>query len=261
MPSPFPGMDPYLEGSLWTSIHSQLAAEIARQLAPKLRPRYLALTTERFVYETSDGVAVTSTSMYPDVGVGQLGSGPLALETEGGVATAPIRAATAMPTAIPHVSVEIRDAAHRELITAIEILSPTNNRGEGREEYLARRGRYLLSTAHLIEIDLLRQGHRVPMQQPLPPVEYFVLISKAAERPILDIWPIRLSDRLPMVHVPLAPPDAAVPLDLQAAFTNIYDLLGYDLAIDYAGPPEVPLTPVQQRWVEQHIKTKSPPTP
>ena len=51
MPSPFPGMDPYLEGSLWMSIHSQLTAEIARQLAPKLRPKYLALTTERFVLD------------------------------------------------------------------------------------------------------------------------------------------------------------------------------------------------------------------
>ena len=42
MPSPFPGMDPYLEGSCWGSFHAQLAAEIARQLAPRLRPRYAA---------------------------------------------------------------------------------------------------------------------------------------------------------------------------------------------------------------------------
>ena len=69
MPSPFPGMDSYLEGSLWMSVHSQLTAEIARQLAPKLRPRYLALTTERFVWSTPDDVAVTTSGIYPDVGV------------------------------------------------------------------------------------------------------------------------------------------------------------------------------------------------
>ena len=39
MPSPFPGMDPYLEGARWMGVHGQLIAEIARQLAPLLRPR------------------------------------------------------------------------------------------------------------------------------------------------------------------------------------------------------------------------------
>jgi hypothetical protein len=51
MPSPFPGMDPYLEGALWTTVHFSLSAEIVRQLAPKLRPRYLVLPAERFVTE------------------------------------------------------------------------------------------------------------------------------------------------------------------------------------------------------------------
>src|SRR5205823_2575020 len=70
--------------------------------------------------------------------------------------------------AVPHVTIEIRDAANRQLVTAIEVLSPTNKRGDGRSEYLAKRQRLLLSTAHLMEIDLLHQGQRVPMQQPLP---------------------------------------------------------------------------------------------
>src|SRR5207237_2291550 len=141
MPSPFPGMDPYLEGSLWMTVHAQLSAEIARQLAPKLRPKYLAWTTERCVREIPEGIAV------------------------------------------PHVTVEIRDAANRQLVTAIEVLSPTNKRGEGRSEYLAKRQRLLLSTAHLMEIDLLRQGQRVPMQQPLPPAPYFILLSRTENRP------------------------------------------------------------------------------
>jgi hypothetical protein len=49
MPAPFPGMDPYLEGSLWTTFHFAFGAEIVRQLAPRLRPRYLVLPVERFV--------------------------------------------------------------------------------------------------------------------------------------------------------------------------------------------------------------------
>ena len=49
MPSPFPGMDPYLEGALWTTFHFAFGAVIVRQLAPRLRPRYLVLPVERFV--------------------------------------------------------------------------------------------------------------------------------------------------------------------------------------------------------------------
>ena len=75
----------------------------------------------------------------------------------------PLRVATVMPELIPHVTVEIHDTAGRRLVTAIEVLSPTDKRGDGREEYLAKRRRTLLSTAHLLEVDLLRSGSRVPM--------------------------------------------------------------------------------------------------
>ena len=80
MPSPFPGMDPYLEGSLWSTVHTQLSAEIARQLAPRLRPRYLALTTERFVTVMPDDVAIATTTVIPDVSVAEVrGTQPLQL--------------------------------------------------------------------------------------------------------------------------------------------------------------------------------------
>jgi hypothetical protein len=246
-------MDPYLEGSLWMTVHTQLSAEIARQLAPRLRPRYLALTSERFVYEMPEGVAVAQSSLYPDVGLAEARPGPLA-GAGAAVATAPIQLATAMPTPVPHVTVEIRDTANRQLVTAIEVLSPTNKRGEGREEYLARRGRYLLSRAHLMEIDLLRRGHRVPMQQALPSAPYFVLLSRVEKRPVLDVWPVALPDPLPTVPVPLLPGDPDVSLDLQLALTTIYDLLGYDLAVDYAQPPEVALAPDEMAWAEERLR-------
>src|SRR5712691_9721813 len=191
MPSPFPGMDPYLEGALWTTVHFSLSAEIVRQLAPKLRPRYLVLPAERFVTETPESVAISTADIYPDVSVAETRSATVT--TQGtAIAPAPLELATIIPTPIPHVTVEIRDTANRQLVTAIEVLSPTNKRGEGRQEYLAKRRHLLLSDAHLVEIDWLRSGQRVPMQQPLPVVPYFAFVSRAESRPILDVWPIRL---------------------------------------------------------------------
>lgn len=93
-------------------------------------------------------------------------------------------------------------------------------------------------TTHLLEIDLLRQGRRLPMRDPLPPAEYFILLSHAEHRPITDGWRLSLHDQLPAVPIPLLPGDAEVSLDLQQTFTATYDLLEYDLAIDYTRSPE-----------------------
>lgn len=252
MPSPFPGMDPYLEGSLWTTLHFTLGAEIVRQLAPRLRPRYVALPVERFVVEISTNTDLASSSIYPDAAVVPAGSPPV---SPGGTvaADAPLQLATVVPEAVPHLSVEIRDAANRRLVTALEILSPANKRGAGRAEYLFKRGRLLRSPAHLVEIDLLRTGRRLPMQQPLPLAPYFVFVGRAEERPMIDVWPVGLAQSLPAVPIPLLPGDEEATLDLQAAFTAAYDLLGYDLLVDYSRPPEVDLTEEERAWLEVHI--------
>jgi hypothetical protein len=159
-----------------------------------------------------------------------------------------------MPEYVPQFAVEIRDVANRRLVTAIEVLSPTNKRGEGREEYLAKRRRILLSTAHLLEIDLLRKGQRVPMREALPDAAYFVFLSRAEARPATECWPIKLGDPLPAIPVPLLDGDPDVPLDLQEALTKVYDLLGYDLALDYTKAPEVALSGGETKWAEDLLR-------
>lgn len=139
------------------------------------------------------------------------------------------------------------------MVAVIEILSPINKRGEGRQEYLTKRRRILLSSAHLLEIDLLREGERLSMQQPLPPVPYFVFLSRTERRPLTEIWPIHLDESLPIVAVPLLPGDADVPLDLQEAFTASYDLIGYALVVDYQQPPVIPLPAVYSAWARERI--------
>ena len=120
MPSPFPGMDPYLEGDMWTTVHFQLAAEIVHQLAPKLRPRYVAWAERYQVLENPEAVAITSGSSYPDVGI--VSTGRAASEAaRTATVSVPVRMTTVMPQPVPHVRMVIRDSARRKLVTVIEI--------------------------------------------------------------------------------------------------------------------------------------------
>jgi hypothetical protein len=253
MPSPFPGMDPYLEGSFWTSVHFSLSAEIVRQLAAKLPSNYLVLPAERYVMEIPEGITITQANIYPDVSVAEAES-VTSGSSDTVIAPAPLRLATVIPSSIPHVTIEIRDIANRQLVTAIEVLSLTNKRGDGQEEYLTNRQRILLSRAHLLEIDLLRQGQRVPMQQPLPSTPYFVFLSRVETRPITEVWPIALSQSLPIVPVPLLADDPDIPLDLQLTFTTVYDLLRYEQAVDYTRPLEVPLQGEAATWTNKRLQ-------
>ncbi len=254
MPSPFPGMDPYLEGPRWTGFHHVLCAEIARQLTPLLAPKYVARTVERFVMDMSDNIVITRSDTYPDVGVYDTGRGRTQQELATKLIKTPLQMVTVMPMRVPHVSIEIRDVADQTLVTAIEMLSPTNKRGEGYTEYLDKRGRILTSGTHLLEIDLLRIGQRVPMQQALPPAPYFIFLSRVERRPVVDVWPIQLQEPLPTVPVPLLTGDPDVLLDLQLALNSTYDAYRYDLSIDYARPPEVGLTGEDAAWANERLR-------
>jgi hypothetical protein len=245
-------MDPYLEGDLWTTVHTDLCAEIARQLAPKLRPKYVALSTRRVVLAPPDDNERLAGQRFPDVGI--LSSHPPDSALTAAVTTAPLILRADVPEPIPHVSVEIRDVAERRLIACIEVLSPTNKRGPGREEYAAKRFQILSGDAHLVEIDFLRIGTRFPTGQPLPAVPYFVFVSRSGHRHEVEVWPVALAHPLPSVPIPLLAGDAPVPLDLQQALGVIYDIIGYDELVDYMRPPPGPLTPGEAAWVEEQLR-------
>jgi hypothetical protein len=251
MANPFPGMDPYLEGDLWPAVHANLATEITRQLAPKLRPKYVVLTTQRVVLAVPDESERPQTR-WPDVGV--VSAEAVANGGGAAVATAPLVANALAPTPVPQYGVEVRDPVGRRLVTAIEILSPTNKRADGGDEYAVKRQELLISPAHLVEIDLLRAGERFPVDRPLPSVPYFVFISRVDRRPQVGIWPIPLAAPLPVVPIPLDPGDADVPLDLQAILTGLHDVMGYDLSVDYTRPPPGPLAPQDAAWVDQQLR-------
>jgi hypothetical protein len=156
-------MDPYLEGSLWSTFHNSLIEEIARQLTPKLRPKYRARSGERIVVAAPDPIEVASPRVrHPDVGVFERPT-----ESDAGMAFEPGAAqAISAPLIVElreveetvQTYVEIRTSEDGTLVTAIELLSPTNKRGEGAAEFQQKRRELLASSVHYLEIDLLRAG-------------------------------------------------------------------------------------------------------
>jgi hypothetical protein len=243
-------MDSYLEGDLWMTVHTDLCSEIARQLAPKLRPKYVALCTRRVVLAPADESEGVSAQRFPDIGILTTDSTPAGTV----VAAAPLILPANFPEPVPHITVEIRDVAQRRLVTCVEVLSPTNKRGPGREEYIGKRWQILAGDAHLVEIDLLRAGTRFPTGRPLPDVPYFVFISRAGKRQEVEVWPMALEHPLTAVPIPLLPEEAPVHLDLQQALQVVYEIIGYDELLDYHQPPPGPLTPLQAAWVEDQLR-------
>lgn len=255
MPSPFPGMDPYLEApTMWEDFHASLAAEVRDQLTPNLRPRYYAALTPRMIY---DEVVIEKTRwLKPDIGVYRLND-----QATGGIAVAiapaPLIGQETLEIPVREQRIEVREASTDDLVTAIEILSPVNKRPgrEAFEEYRRKRRTLLRTSVHLLEIDFIRSGQRVPLATPLPDTPYFIFLSRAEDRPDVEIWPIRLQDAIPVVPLPLLEPDPDVPLDLGRAIHALYDRAAYDLRIDYRQPPPKPdLLPEEVAWVEQLLQ-------
>jgi hypothetical protein len=251
MPSPFPGMDPYLEGPRWHGFHTMLCVKIVEYLTTQLGPYYVALVEERVVFDEEEEVSISSYSVRPDAYI--LRESGTAESYGAGMLEPPIRMAAPVESTMKEHFVEVRRVGELELITAIEILSPSNKRGEGREKYLGKRRRVLRSEVNLIEVDLLRGGERLPMLAPYPPAPYFVLVHRASSRPIADVWPIPLASPLPTILVPLAEQDPDVKLDLQATFTSSYDAARYERVLNYDVQPTAPLLSQEIDWVTSHL--------
>ena len=257
MQSPFPGMDPYLEASdLWPDVHLSLATALRDQLQPQLGARYVAALTPYVAFETID-VAPTR-HVVPDIGILDHAS-PSGFSGGTAIAPAPITGIVAMEVPTRYANIEIRTVAGDTLITAIEILSPVNKRPgrDAADAYDRKRRELLRSAAHLLEIDLLRGGQRPALVTPQPAASYIVLLSRAERRPEVEIWPVSLQLRIPVVPVPLQQPDADVQLDVQAALEQVYRNARYDLRIDYRRPPPPPDLPGEDgAWVAQMLQAR-----
>jgi hypothetical protein len=256
MPSPFPGMNPYLEqDDIWHDFHERWIPLAAELLTPQVRPHYIVRLDEHiFVHEL--GADERRLLGRADVAVTQARPPK---EDEAATAVLEAPAVGHLPTAVDleHLSfIEIRDRRNRELITAIELLSPANKQpGPNRAQYLAKRRQLLDSPVHLVEIDLLRGGPRMPLEEPTTS-DYCVLVSRAEIRPAVGLWPIQLRDPLPVIPIPLRAEEHFARIDLQAVLHRIYDAAGYEDYI-YTGTPQPPLSADDAAWAQQLVPPRA----
>lgn len=254
MPSPFPGMDPYLECGRWTGFHSSFVSEIQREISLTLPSGYVVLPEERLVIELVDveGEPIHRGEVFPDVSV--LAKRPRR-KSRGSVATLepPLQIETVTSSHHTETFIEIRDVVRQRLVTAIEVLSPTNKTSH-RSEYLAKRDLLLASDVNLVEMDLLIGGRRLPMKTALPDSHYFVFVSRATARPMTDIWPISLKSPLPTIPIPLRSDDADIVIDLQQIYRTVYERNRYAKILDYGQPLDVVLGKSDAEWIRKQTR-------
>lgn len=258
MPSPFPGMDPYLERpGLWHQVHTVLIGQLQLYLAPLVAPRYRVVVERRMylsLLEPDELVGV------PDVGV-------VMAQPEASAPTPTTVVASPRPLVaeLPYPEkrwqryLEIREVESNRVITVVEILSPDNKRpGDGRDQYERKRLEVLGSLTHLVEIDLLRGGDPMPMRilgDGQGASSYRIVISRSEKRPRAEVYLFGIRDPIPTFPLPLREGDEEPEVDLGSLLHEIYDRARYDLAIDYRQPPPPPpLSEEDAAWLEERLR-------
>jgi Protein of unknown function (DUF4058) len=260
MPSPFPGMDPYIESWIWSDFHARLITVVCDRLNPRLPKRYIA-STEIFVWRVADADEEQLVLRGPDVHVAQQKTTPAGPAVA--AAAAPIT--TILPGIVrKHRYIKIVDPLDRRVVTVIEILSPANKTGgdDGRA-YRLKREEFIASGISLVEIDMRRAGQRPPLGDPAPPVtDYYVLVHRGWDQGRFGIWPVSVRDPLPPIQVPLDPDVPDVTLDLRSCLDYVYDHGRYSEQLDYSQPPRPPLREPDASWARDLLaRTTNPPTP
>lgn len=254
MSSPFPGMDPFLEEpSEWGDFHSRFINAISEYIAEIVAPNFI-VRIEKYVYIVPLDDPDVRQSIVPDVYVVTLPR-----QTPGSLAAEAIKEPTLIEPLyeeeIRERFIEIRDAANREVVTTIEALSPFNKASgaPGRKAFLQKRKTVMAAKVHWIEIDLLRAGERPP--ELAGRSDYYALLKRGGVPGPFEVWQFDLRDPLPTIAVPLRPPFADVPLDLQAVFNTTYQRGRYDRGLDYSGPiPQPRLRPADAKWAQAQVE-------
>ena len=154
--------------------------------------------------------------------------------------------------------IEIRRFPNRELVTAVELLSPSNKEPPGDRLYYKKRLELIHQQVHLVELDLLIGGERLPMEDELPAGHFYAFVSRAERRFLSETYAWTIRDPLPPIPIPLKAPDPDILLDLAAVFARVYQGARYERSIDYARPLALPLSKEDRAWAEALARSSHP---
>jgi hypothetical protein len=221
MPSPFPGMDPFIEGPPWESFHAAFACDIADSLSRSMPSEYVAELGRR---SFSDRETIRGVEMFCD---------------------------------FREAYIDVIAYSRRELVTVVEIMSPMTKRMDtnGRTGYRRRREALLASHVNFVEVDLLRGGERSYVEARHRSCDYLANVHRAHRRPHADAHAWSLRDRMPVIPIPLRSSNAEACIDLQELFERRYDLTRYDDSINYERPLNPPLGEDDAEWIAERLRT------
>lgn len=253
MPSPFPGMDPYLEDpSEWRSVHMGLLYAIHAELNLVL-PEGVRARMDQYVWVREDG---GDERRRPDVFIPKprTGGGASTIIAEH-VSAPTVRGTLPRGRKRIHRRVQIVTGRGEQVLTVLEVVSPSNKAGGDDGEAYAQKRREYLGSVNFVEIDLLRAGGRRALGRPEPPTtDYYVFSCRAAEYPATAVWAFNVRDELPVVPVPVSPKYADAPLRLRAALDRVYIDGKYETDMDYSVPPTPPLDRHDAVWAADLLK-------
>lgn len=222
MPSPFPGMDPYLENEiLWPAFHHQIITCLYQILMPSLVDRYKARVGRRQYH------------------------------TEQALFTSVVREEH------HEEYIEVRQRSEAKLVTLIEVVSPSNKlTSEGRNAYLTKRREGKTANANLVEIDLVLQGQPTLdySREGVPESDYAVTVTRSTQPERYEVYPATLQKRLPRFRLPLAGDDRDTLIDLHSVFALCYDQGSFASKISYAADPPMILKDEDAQWLAELLK-------
>ncbi len=260
MPSPFPGMDPWLEDpAIFPDLHDALIIYLRDALNAALPEPYVASAATRVWIDDGE-------LREPDVFLTGPNDRPKFAETAElyDVPGIMVIAPDMMP--VEEKSVEIRSTHGDRLVTSLEVLSPSNKApgGKGREQYLDKQGRCRIAGVALVEIDLLRDGRHTTavdydrLVRRAPNFCYHVCVSGRAVLGRFVVAAVSLADRLPRVPIPLDPGVPPIFVELQPLLDRAYDNSRYARKARYGEPPRPPLSPAEQAWATDILAKRTP---
>lgn len=257
MPSPFPGMDPYLENPLiWPDIHHRLIGAIAHEIEEHVGDRYY-VSVERRVYvsepDEPDAYRIPDVSVVSASGNGDTPAPGSVQRIEASEATV-VTVQLPVPDQIREYFLEVRDLQSGRLVTAIELLSPTNKRpGVGRAAYESKRIEILATRTNLVEIDLLRAGRPMRFSGQVKDGDYRILVRRGG-RSSATLYAFGVRNAIPEFPLPLQQDDEEPVIYVGSLLRELYDHGRFLARLNYAEEPVPPLSRADADWADKLLR-------